>query len=153
MPAMQIVEVSGRTKRSKRVSHAGDKDRKTQKAVKSGVCSLCGKTSSGSVVLSFSKVESMDVSSAKHTEHVPDPTRLPACVTGWKEVDPARLWEDGTQILVAVPVCSRGESWYYEFSVVVIRCDEGYFEIETSDGDAWGWDLDSIDFYVELGSK
>jgi hypothetical protein len=92
----------------------------------------------------------MDVSSATNTEHIPDASRLPACVTGWKAVDPKRLLEDGTQILAAVPICGRGETWYYEFSVVVIRCDEGYFELETSYGDAWGWDLDSIDFYVEL---
>jgi len=92
------------------------------------------------------------------TDHQPDPTRLPACVTGWQEVDKKRLWEDGTQIIVAVPICGRTEVatrrdldvWYYEFSVVVIRCDEGYFELETSDGDAWGWCLDDVDFYAEM---
>lgn len=93
----------------------------------------------------------MDTPAAKHTEHVPDASRLPSCVTGWKEVDPTRLWEDGTQILVAVPVCSRrDDSWYYELEVVVIRCDEGYFDLETNAGDAWGWELGDIDFYVEL---
>ena len=95
----------------------------------------------------------MYLASVRNTQHVPDANRLPACVTGWKEVDPKRLWEDGTQILVAVPVCSRGESWYYEFSVVVIRCDEDLFRVEASDGDTWGWELDCIDFYVELGQK
>ena len=100
----------------------------------------------------------MDVSSAKNTEHVPDPSRLPSCVTGWTAVDSARLWEDGTQILVAVPICSRipnsrkrdTKNWHYEYSVVVIRCDEGYFELETSDGDACDWGLDDVDFYDEL---
>lgn len=94
---------------------------------------------------------------ANKTEHVPDPSRLPACVTGWETMDPKRLWYDGTQLLVAVPVNSkipnamaRGPGWYYEFSVIVIRVDEDYFAIETSDGNSWGWELDCIDFYVIL---
>lgn len=97
--------------------------------------------------------------SAKTQEHKPDPSRLPACVIGWQPMDLKRLWNDCTQLLVAVPVASRipkspkrsaDDDWYYEFSVVVIRCDEGYFEIETTEGDAWGWELESIDFYVIL---
>jgi hypothetical protein len=95
---------------------------------------------------------------AKTQEHKPDPSRLPACVVGWQAMDIKRLWNDCTQLLVAVPVQSRirnsrmraVDDWFYEFSVIVIRCDEGYFEIETADGDAWGWDLDSVDFYVIL---
>jgi len=95
---------------------------------------------------------------AKNAKHKPDPSRLPACVTDWQPMDVKRLWTDGTQLLVAVPVQSRirnsrmraVDDWFYEFSVIVIRCDEGYFEIETADGDAWGWDLESVDFYVIL---
>lgn len=86
-------------------------------------------------------------------KHVPDQTRLPKCVTGWQEMDTKRLWGDGTQILVAVPVCDTrhpAEDWYYEFSIVVIKCDEGFFGLETPDGDAWAWDLDSVDYYVIL---
>jgi hypothetical protein len=95
---------------------------------------------------------------ANTSEHKPDPSRLPSCVVGWQEMDTKRLWHDCTQLLVAVPVANRiphslkrsADDWYYEFSVVVIRCDEGYFEIETTDGDSWGWDLDSVDYYVIL---
>jgi len=100
---------------------------------------------------------SMDVS-AKNAEHKPDPSRLPSCVSGWQPMDTKRLWTDGTQLLVAVPVNSRirnsrmraVDDWFYEYSVIVIRCDEDYFDIETADGDDWGWDLDSVDFYVIL---
>lgn len=86
-------------------------------------------------------------------KHEADATRLPKCITGWQQIDPKRLWNDGTQILVAVPVSDARwtkRGWYYEYSVVVIRCDEDFFDIETPDGDAWGWDLDSVDFYVIL---
>ena len=96
--------------------------------------------------------------SAKNAEHTPDPSRLPACVVGWQPMDPKRLWNDCAQLLVAVPVNSRirnsrmraVDDWFYEFSVIVIRCDEDFFDIETADGDAWGWDLDSVDFYAIL---
>ena len=99
-----------------------------------------------------------DLSAVKEKEHVPDPSRLPKCVTSWQPMDLTRLWEDATQILVAVPVCGRTEfanrrdprTWYYEYCVVVIRCDEDYFDVETSEGDDWGWDLSAVDFYVEL---
>ena len=95
---------------------------------------------------------------AKTREHKPDPSRLPACVTDWRPMDTLRRWNDCTQLLVAVPVQSRirnsrmraVDDWFYEFSVVVIRCDEDFFDIVTADGDAWGWDLDSVDFYVIL---
>jgi hypothetical protein len=94
----------------------------------------------------------------KTQEHKPDPSRLPVCGGGWQPMDVKRSWTDGTQLLVAVPVQSgirnsrmrAVDHWFYEFSVIVIRCDEDYFEIETADGDAWGWDLDSVDFYVIL---
>lgn len=95
----------------------------------------------------------MSVSAVKNLlPHQPREDRLPKSVTGWQSMDTKRLWNDGTQIIVAVPVCqgADGSDWYYEFSVVVIRCDEGYFEVETSEGDAWGWDLDSVDFYAIL---
>jgi hypothetical protein len=95
---------------------------------------------------------------AKNAKHKPDPSRLPVCGGGWQPMDVKRSWTDGTQLLVAVPVQSKirnsrmraVDDWFYEFSVIVIRCDEGYFEIETADGDSWGWDLDSVDFYVIL---
>lgn len=86
-------------------------------------------------------------------EHTPDPSKLPKSVIGWQQVDNKRLWNDGTQILAAVPVHDDRwptVGWLYEFSVVVIRCDEGLFELETPDGDPWGWDLDSIDYYAIL---
>ena len=43
------------------------------------------------------------------------------------------------------------DDWFYEYSVIVIRCDEDFFDIETADGNDWGWDLDCVDFYVILG--
>ena len=102
----------------------------------------------------------VDASGSSHcsTAHVPDASRLPGAVGQWLPMDLKRLWEDATQILVAVPVCSRirntrkraEDDWYYEFSVICIRCDEEYFECETSDGDAWGWDLHSVDWYIQL---
>jgi hypothetical protein len=95
---------------------------------------------------------------AKTSEHEPDPSRLPACVVGWQPMDTKRLWNDCTQLLVAVPVHSRirnsrmraVDDWFYEFSVIVIRCDEDFFDIETADGNGWGWDLESVDFYAIL---
>lgn len=86
-------------------------------------------------------------------KHVPEQKRLPKCVTGWQEMDLQRLWNDGCQLLVAVPVQNsqrQSDGWYYEFSVVVIKCDEDSFDIETTSGDDWGWELDCIDFFVIL---
>lgn len=86
-------------------------------------------------------------------KHVPEPTRLPKCVTGWQEMDLQRLWNDGCQLLVAVPVQNSqrpSDGWYYEFSVIVIKCDEDSFDIETTCGNEWGWELDCIDYFVIL---
>lgn len=101
--------------------------------------------------------ETVDCSAAGPS-HVPRRERLPQSVGEWLPMDSTRLWEDCTQILVAVPVQNRLRSdprkadgdWCYEFSVVVIKCDVDYFAVETHDGESWGWDLDSVDFYIQL---
>ena len=100
----------------------------------------------------------MSVSAVKNLlPHQPREDRLPKSVVGWQPMDTKRLWNDGTQIIVAVPVNNhprsspkKADDWYYELAIVVIRCDEDSFDLETPDGDAWGWDLDSVDFYAIL---
>jgi hypothetical protein len=81
--------------------------------------------------------------------HTPDRTRLTACVSGWQEVRPDAIYNDGQQILAAVPIGTH-ERWYYEYHVLNIRVDEDYFDLETSDGDSWEWDISDVDFYVTL---
>lgn len=84
------------------------------------------------------------------SNHIPDATRLPKCVTGWMQFSQGELFEDGTKLLTAVPICGIGDKWHYQYEVVTISCDEDFFNLEDANGDAWGWDLDDCDFYVEL---
>ena len=86
------------------------------------------------------------------TGHAPDKTRLPNCVSGWKEYKPEDLFYNGSQLLVAVPIMCKysKDGWYYQFEVIHIKCDIDYFAIEDSNNDSWGWDISDIDFYVVL---
>lgn len=92
------------------------------------------------------------MSKASATDHTPDESRLPKCVTGWKRRGPGDAFYDGSQVLVAVAIVNRHspDKWYYEFEVVHIRCDEDFFAVEDCNGDPWGWDMDDVDFYVAL---
>lgn len=57
---------------------------------------------------------------------------------------------DGDQYLVAVPVKDRfGKKWHYEYSIVTIRCDSGFFGLTCND-EPWGWDWDDVSFYIPL---
>lgn len=93
-----------------------------------------------------------DMEGKKMTEqHRPDRCKLPI-LAKWKPLPEGMVWEDGTQILVAVPIVGN-KDWYYEYSVLTIKCDEYYFELECDDG-PWGWEWTDIDFYVQLsGAK
>lgn len=83
--------------------------------------------------------------------HEPDATRLPACVTGWKAFTDGDLIHDGSQLLVAVPICGNDSTdWYYEFHVVQVELDSEHFAVTDSNGDDWGWDLSDCEFYVEM---
>lgn len=84
-------------------------------------------------------------------EHQPDPSRLRQ-IGQWQPVPQDAVWEDGTQLLVAVPIVGDG-NWYYEYNVIEIQCDEDYFNLECN-GDPWGWLWEDIDFYIQLsGAK
>lgn len=79
---------------------------------------------------------------------------LPDTVSGlkWEKPEPDQYWEDCTQILAAVPVIDRRTNRsYVEFSVVTIRCDEGYFNLECN-GEPWGWDYSDIALFVFLST-
>lgn len=84
-------------------------------------------------------------------DYAPDQSKLPL-LGDWMPVANDAVWQDGTQLLVAVPIVGVTD-WYYEYSVVEIKCDEGYFELECND-DPWGWTWHDIDFYIQLsGAK
>lgn len=89
------------------------------------------------------------------SEHMPDSQRIPKSLQSldWKVYEPGTEHWDGQKLVVAVPVHNnrhmRKGQWVYEFSVVRIECDETFFRL-TVEGDPWGWDLDSIDYYVEI---
>ena len=98
---------------------------------------------------------SIDADCSKAAHH-PDRTRLPKKLQSlpWEaNTDPTRLWEDGSRVLVAVPVCARSDqprgAWFYEINVVSILCDEEFYTIEI-DGEAWGWELSDVEFFVVL---
>jgi hypothetical protein len=85
--------------------------------------------------------------------HEPDLEQIPASLRSlnWKRMDIQREWEDGQILLAAVPVRHdpQRESWRYEFDVVLVNCDIHYFQL-TVGGETWGWDLDDVDYYVEI---
>lgn len=85
-------------------------------------------------------------------EHAPDSSRL-ATIGEWRAMD-AFTWEDGTQFLAAVPVQSRHArgKWSYEYSIVTVKCDEHFFELEC-EGESWGWSLDDVDFFIVLSGR
>ena len=83
--------------------------------------------------------------------HEPDASRLPKCVTGWQQVAKDTTFWDGSQLLVAMPMCNRhNDGWRYDFHVVVVRCDEHYFSLEDSNGEPFGWEISDVDFFSEL---
>lgn len=90
-------------------------------------------------------------------QHKPDRSRIAKALQSldWQPLPQGDdvLWEDGSRLLSAVPICvdankPNGE-WYYECDLVTIRCDEGYFAIEAN-GVPWGWSLSDIDYLVVL---
>lgn len=81
----------------------------------------------------------------------PDASRLRE-IGQWLPIPQDTAWEDGTRLLVAVPIVGVTD-WYYEYSVIEIKCDEDDFELECN-GDPWGWSWEDIDFYIQLsGAK
>ena len=82
--------------------------------------------------------------------HNPDSSRLPK-LNGWKHHVAGTQYQDGDQILVAVPIsCEHAkDGWYYRFEVVTISIDD-YIVVEDSNGDPWGYDFGDWDFYVIL---
>jgi len=85
--------------------------------------------------------------------HQPNLDSIPASLRSlnWKLMAPSLPWWNGQALLVALPICDDKDwtKWWYEFHVVTIKCDEDYFAIELA-GDPWGWDLDDVDYYVEV---
>lgn len=85
--------------------------------------------------------------------HEPDLSKIPAPLRGlfWQPMLPTLEWTDGSELLVAVPVCGNelitGEYWIYELAVVTIQCDEGYFKT-ICDRKTWECELTDADFYV-----
>lgn len=91
-------------------------------------------------------------------QHNPDRSRITKALQPleWQQLPLGDdvLWEDGSRLLAAVPICGDVDDpngkWYYEYAIVTIRCDEDCFEIEANGGDPWGWSLSDIDYLVVL---
>lgn len=87
------------------------------------------------------------------SNHTPDESRLPKCVTGWKPTnDPNPTLENGSVLLVALPVENsypKG-SWRYDYVVVTVACDEDYFSLLNAEGDNWYYEILDADFYAVL---
>ena len=89
------------------------------------------------------------------TRHVADRTKIAPALQGveWREMKRGIDWYDGSTLLVCVPVCHDAgnpeSGWCYEMSVVDISCDQDGLDVYCH-GDAWGWDLDDVDWFVVL---
>tara|TARA_R110000868_G_scaffold84519_3_gene238212 strand:- start:1026 stop:1304 length:279 start_codon:yes stop_codon:yes gene_type:complete len=91
------------------------------------------------------------MSDAFNRRHKPDISRLPK-LNGWKHHVVGTLYQDGDQILAAVPIrCEHAkDGWYYRFEVLTISFDEEYLAVEDSNGDPWGYNFGDWDFYRQL---
>lgn len=72
----------------------------------------------------------------------------------WHSRDDKPDFFDGDQYLVIVGVVDDSfgkRREYSEFSVVTIKCDEGFFGIEC-EGEPWGWEWDSVEYWAKLKS-
>ena len=81
------------------------------------------------------------------------PALVPVAGMKWREPSLNQKWYDGTQILAAVLVRdSRWDKTYWEYSVVTINADDGRFDLECN-GDPWGWDYASIQWFILLDGQ
>jgi hypothetical protein len=86
------------------------------------------------------------------TAHKPDRSKLTSKVNDWRQMERETVLCDGDQLLVAVPIVGTHHTgWYYEYSVIVVKCDSEYFGCELSTGDDWGRDISEVDFFIVLG--
>lgn len=83
-------------------------------------------------------------------DYEPDPSRLRQ-IGQWQPLPQDAVWEDGSQLLVAVPIVGVTD-WFYEYAVIEIKCDEDYFELKCND-EPWDWSWEDIDFYVQLSGS
>lgn len=90
------------------------------------------------------------MSDALNTRHKPDSSRLPK-LNGWKHHVVGTQYQDGDQILVAVPIsCEHSkDGWCYRFEVLTLWL-YGHMVVDDSNGDPWGYDFGDWDFYVKL---
>lgn len=83
----------------------------------------------------------------------------------WEPMTDETEFFDGDVILAAVGVCwpkgqnlpshvrhhaPNGHDWYYELNVVHLSCDAETPLSAEVNGDAWGWELEDIDFFVRI---
>lgn len=67
----------------------------------------------------------------------------------WKIPTPQDVWDDGSVLLVAIPIVGLyGKTWW-ELAVATVVCDDDYFRLEV-DGEEWGWNYAAIDLVVQI---
>lgn len=70
----------------------------------------------------------------------------------WRKAEPSQQFYDNDQLLVAVPVkCRHGGKDYWEYSVVIVACDEEHFSMNTHDG-GWGWEWSDVEWWIPFSS-
>lgn len=106
------------------------------------------------------KVVDVQKTEQDNTEHIPDTSKLPK-ISGWLPMDITRKWHDGMQILMAIPIYSHvlvehgipilQNEWRYMFDVAVINIDGHKFTLSRQLGGTSEYELEDVDFYIELG--
>lgn len=66
----------------------------------------------------------------------------------WRKAVAGQKFEDGDTILVRVPL-HEDSGGGYEWQVVVVRCDEGRFELRC-DGEHWGWEWADVESWIPV---
>ncbi len=67
----------------------------------------------------------------------------------WRKAVPDQMLEDGDCFLVRVPLhedSGGGEEWH----IVKVRCDEGRFELRSSEDEYWGWEWADIEWWIPV---
>lgn len=68
--------------------------------------------------------------------------------TAGKDEEGVAQWYDGDRLLVIVET-NQGR----EISVVHISCDDDFFSLTDSNGEAWGWEITDIEWWALLDKR
>lgn len=72
----------------------------------------------------------------------------------WQTPAEGMYYDDLTKLLAAVEVTNRLLNvTYWEFTIVVVHCGEGYFDLQNEEGDMWKSSLEEVSQFCVLSGR